>query len=482
MALSPLAGKPAPRRCWSISRGWNGTISSAGRIRTIPPSRSASGPAGTAEHPCAARSTSRTSWRSPRRSATIGMSRRSPVRSTWARTRTRSRGRRSARRSRCWRPTTCRPSSSATTASRRRRSISHAILVHNRGRSDGLADGIVITPSHNPPEDGGFKYNPPNGGPADTDVTKWIEARANALLRDGNAGVKRLPLQAAISSETTHQRDLMRPYVEDLRNVIDMDAIRGAKLALGGRPARRRRRGLLGPDQFDLRPRHRGHQSSDRSVLLVHDRRPRRRHPDGLLEPLCDGPARRPQGPLSGRVRQRPGLRSAWHRHADGGIDESQPLPGGGDRLSADAPARLAGGRRGWEDRGQQRHDRSRREQAGPPAVRSARGLQVVCACIVRQLVLLRRRGERRRQLPAPRRQRMDDRQGRTDHEPAGRRDHRAHRPGSGRALHRAHGANSVRPTTPASTHRRRRNRRRSWRGSRPNRSRPRAWPANRSC
>jgi phosphoglucomutase len=114
--------------------------------------------------------------------------------------------------------------------------ISRAILVHNRGRKDGLADGVVITPSHNPPEDGGFKYNPPNGGPADTDVTKWIEARANALLRDGNAGVKRLPLQAAISSETTHQRDLMRPYVEDLRNVIDMDAIRGAKLALAVDP------------------------------------------------------------------------------------------------------------------------------------------------------------------------------------------------------------------------------------------------------
>jgi len=114
--------------------------------------------------------------------------------------------------------------------------ISHAILVHNRGRRDRLADGIVVTPSHNPPEDGGFKYNPPNGGPADTDVTKWIEARANALLRDGNAAVKRLPLQAAISSQTTHQRDLMRPYVEDLRNVIDMDAIRGAKLALAVDP------------------------------------------------------------------------------------------------------------------------------------------------------------------------------------------------------------------------------------------------------
>jgi phosphoglucomutase len=114
--------------------------------------------------------------------------------------------------------------------------ISHAILVHNRGRDDRLADGIVITPSHNPPEDGGFKYNPIHGGPADTDVTRWIEDRANALLRDGNAGVKRLPLQAAMNKETTHQRDLMRPYVEDLHNVIDMAAIRDARLALAVDP------------------------------------------------------------------------------------------------------------------------------------------------------------------------------------------------------------------------------------------------------
>src|SRR5262245_43503343 len=114
--------------------------------------------------------------------------------------------------------------------------VSHAILTYNRGRTTGLADGIVITPSHNPPEDGGFKYNPSHGGPADTDVTRWIEDAANRLLRDGNAGVKRLPLQAAMNKETTHQRDLMRPYVEDLRNVIDMAAIRGAGLALAVDP------------------------------------------------------------------------------------------------------------------------------------------------------------------------------------------------------------------------------------------------------
>ena len=114
--------------------------------------------------------------------------------------------------------------------------ISRAILVYNRGRKEHLADGIVITPSHNPPEDGGFKYNPPNGGPADTDVTRWVEDRANELLRGGNAGVKRIPYAKAIRSATTHQEDFILPYVRDLRNVVDMDAIRGAHLKLGVDP------------------------------------------------------------------------------------------------------------------------------------------------------------------------------------------------------------------------------------------------------
>jgi phosphoglucomutase len=114
--------------------------------------------------------------------------------------------------------------------------VSYAVLVHNRARTDRLSDGIVITPSHNPPEDGGFKYNPTNGGPADTDVTQWIEDRANELLRSGNADVKRMQLTAAISAETTHQEDLVLPYVKDLRNVVDMDAIRGAGLKLAVDP------------------------------------------------------------------------------------------------------------------------------------------------------------------------------------------------------------------------------------------------------
>ncbi|HYV37062.1 MAG TPA: phosphoglucomutase (alpha-D-glucose-1,6-bisphosphate-dependent) [Gemmataceae bacterium] len=114
--------------------------------------------------------------------------------------------------------------------------ISRAILVYNRGRKEHLADGIVITPSHNPPEDGGFKYNPTNGGPADTDVTKWVQDRANELLRQANSSVKRVPFATAINAETTHQEDFILPYVNDLRNVIDMDAIRNAGLKLAVDP------------------------------------------------------------------------------------------------------------------------------------------------------------------------------------------------------------------------------------------------------
>jgi len=114
--------------------------------------------------------------------------------------------------------------------------ISRAILVYNRERKHHLADGIVITPSHNPPEDGGFKYNPPNGGPADTHVTRWVQDRANELLKGGNAGVTRVPFAAAVKAPSTHHEDFILPYVSDLKNVIDMDAIRGAGLKLGVDP------------------------------------------------------------------------------------------------------------------------------------------------------------------------------------------------------------------------------------------------------
>jgi len=114
--------------------------------------------------------------------------------------------------------------------------ISHAILVYNRDRHDHDGDGIVVTPSHNPPGDGGFKYNPPNGGPADTDVTQWVQDRANELLREKNAGVKRIAYEAAFSAPTTQQTDFMLPYVRDLRNIVEMDVIRDAGLKLAVDP------------------------------------------------------------------------------------------------------------------------------------------------------------------------------------------------------------------------------------------------------
>jgi phosphoglucomutase len=114
--------------------------------------------------------------------------------------------------------------------------ISHAILAYNRSRKTGLADGIVVTPSHNPPADGGFKYNPPEGGPADTEITDWIQQRANALLRDNNRGVKRVAYEAALKAPTTRQADFVTPYVSALTEAIDIEAIRSARVKIGVDP------------------------------------------------------------------------------------------------------------------------------------------------------------------------------------------------------------------------------------------------------
>jgi phosphoglucomutase len=114
--------------------------------------------------------------------------------------------------------------------------VSHAILNHNRGRKTGLADGIVITPSHNPPHDGGFKYNPPNGGPAESAVTTWIEAKANEFIENDLLGLKRIPYEKALRAPTTHRHDYLNAYITDLGNVLDMDVIRGAKIRMGVDP------------------------------------------------------------------------------------------------------------------------------------------------------------------------------------------------------------------------------------------------------
>ncbi len=114
--------------------------------------------------------------------------------------------------------------------------ISHAILRYNQGKKSDLADGVVITPSHNPPEDGGFKYNPPHGGPAEAAITRWVEDRANALLENGNHEVKRIPYEKALAADTIHEYDYITPYVQDLGNVLDMDAIRSSGIRMGVDP------------------------------------------------------------------------------------------------------------------------------------------------------------------------------------------------------------------------------------------------------
>ena len=114
--------------------------------------------------------------------------------------------------------------------------VSHSILAYNEGRKEDLADGIVITPSHNPPTDGGFKYNPTNGGPADTSITKWVENRANEILEDGLKAVKRVDFQKALKMDNVQQVDMRKPYVDDLINIIDIDAIRKAGIKIGVDP------------------------------------------------------------------------------------------------------------------------------------------------------------------------------------------------------------------------------------------------------
>ena len=204
--------------------------------------------------------------------------------------------------------------------------ISHAILTHNRHNPDRPADGIVITPSHNPPEDGGFKYNPPHGGPADTGVTAWIEKRANALMADGNRDVRRIPYEKALRAETTVQWDFITPYVHDLENILHMDAIRDVGHPDRRGPHGRRGGGVLGADRRAVRAGSQTGQHDGRPDLPVHAPRPGRQNPDGLLVAIRHGPAHRNEGGLRHRLRQRSGCGPARHRHPERRAHEPQSL------------------------------------------------------------------------------------------------------------------------------------------------------------
>ena len=313
--------------------------------------------------------------------------------------------------------------------------ISHAILVYNHGRAAHQADGIVVTPSHNPPEDGGFKYNPPNGGPADTDVTGWVERRANQLLREGLAGVKRVPFETAAKAPTTHAEDLVMPYVRDLRSVVDLDAVRAAGLRiavdpLGGasRPYWEPINALYGLDITVVNP-----TIDPTFAFMTVDH-------DGKIRMDCSSPyAMARLVGLRDRYRLAFGNDPDADRHgivtpAAGLMNPNHYLAVAVDYLLTHRP-RVVVRRRGGQDPRLQRPDRPGDRRARAPALRGAGGAQVVRARPAGRLPLLRRRGERGGDLPAPRRPRVDHRQGRPDPEPAGRRDHRAHRAGSRRAL-----------------------------------------------
>jgi phosphoglucomutase len=165
--------------------------------------------------------------------------------------------------------------------------ISHAILTYNRGRTSGLGDGIVVTPSHNPPHDGGFKYNPPNGGPADTAATTWIQDRANELLGSAAPAVKRIPLAKALASSTTHRHDFLSAYIADLGEVVDLQAIHHSQLTLGVDPLGGAGVHYWGriAERYGLEPHRR--QRGGRSHFPLHDCGLGRPDPHGsILDPM----------------------------------------------------------------------------------------------------------------------------------------------------------------------------------------------------
>ncbi len=220
--------------------------------------------------------------------------------------------------------------------------ISRAILAYNHGRENGWADGIVITPSHNPPSDGGFKYNPPNGGPADTDVTGWVQNRANELIAGGNAGVKRLAYEKALAADTTKQEDFIAGYVADLGSVIDFEPIRVCGLKIGVDPLGGASVGYWQPVAekygLNLEVVQKSVDPTFSFMTLDHDGKIRM----DCSSPVCDGGTRCTEGSFRRGIRQRPGRGPARGGDSFFGLAQSQPLPVCGDPIPPGQPSKLA--------------------------------------------------------------------------------------------------------------------------------------------
>jgi phosphoglucomutase len=304
--------------------------------------------------------------------------------------------------------------------------LSHAILTYNRGRTAGLADGIVVTPSHNPPEDGGFKYNPPNGGPADTDVTGWIQDEANRLLEGGVEGIDRIAFERARAAAQSY--DFRGVYVGDLGAVLDMEAIRGSGLRLGVDP--------LGGASVAYWPAIGERYGLDLTVV------------NQAVDPTFrfmtvdwDGRIRMdPSSPyaMAGLVALRDRFDLAVGNDTDADRHGIVTPAAGLLNLPLRGGPRLGPRGGGRQDPRLERHDRPRR---GRPRAAPARGpgrLQVVRRGPHRRLDRVRRRGERRRLVPAPRWHDLDHRQGRDHRLPARRGADGANRPRPGRGLRRA--------------------------------------------